>query len=74
MRGGWRFTKMQLDWLVRMEKTLIAESVIDREVFDTGAFKSQGGFARIDKVFAGKLEEYLQELNAYLYDDWRATA
>jgi type I restriction enzyme R subunit len=74
LRKQHNFTKMQLDWLARMEKTLIAEAVIDREVFDTGAFKSQGGFARIDKVFAGKLDDYLQELNTYLYDDWRATA
>ncbi|MDR2569999.1 MAG: type I restriction-modification system endonuclease [Oscillospiraceae bacterium] len=63
------FTKQQLDWLARMEKTLIAESVIDREVFDTGAFKAQGGYARIDKVFAGKLSDYLKELNTYLYED-----
>ena len=60
---------MQLDWLSRMEKTLIAESVIDHEVFDTGAFKAQGGYARIDKIFVGKLNDYLTELNSYLYED-----
>jgi type I restriction enzyme R subunit len=74
LRKKRNFTKMQLDWLTRMEKTLIAEAVIDRDVFDTGAFKSQGGFTRIDKVFAGKLSDYLQELNTYIYDDGRKSA
>ena len=74
LRKKHNFNKMQLDWLARMEKTLIAESVIDRDVFDTGAFKAQGGYARIDKVFAGKLNDYLQELNTYLYDDGRLSA
>jgi len=74
LRQKHNFTKQQLDWLGRMEKVLIAESVIDREVFDTGAFKAQGGYTRLDKVFADKLNDYLQELNAYLYDDEGKTA
>jgi type I restriction enzyme R subunit len=60
---------MELDWIVLIEKTLLSETVIDRETFDTGAFKTQGGFARADKIFGGKLEAYLRELNEYLYDD-----
>jgi len=74
LRQNHSFTKQQLDWLGRMEKVLIAESVIDREVFDTGAFKAQGGYTRLDKVFAGKLNDYLQELNTYLYNDERVSA
>ena len=69
LRKKHKFSKMQLDWLGRMEKVLIAETVIDREAFDSGAFKAQGGYLRLDKVFAGKLDGYLQELNTYLYND-----
>jgi type I restriction enzyme R subunit len=69
LRKNHSFSKMQLDWLARIEKTLVSETVIDRETFDTGAFKSQGGFVRIDKIFAGKLQDYLYELNGYLYDE-----
>ena len=69
LRKSHSFTKMELDWLVLIEKTLLAETVIDRETFDTGAFKTQGGFIRADKIFSGKLEAYLRELNEYLYDD-----
>ena len=65
---------MELDWLAKIEKTLLQESVIDKSVFDMGIYKTNGGFARINKIFAGKLEDYLQELNDYLYDDGGKTA
>ena len=74
LRKNHSFTKMELDWFVLMEKTLLSETVIDRETFDTGAFKTQGGFARANKIFGGKLESYLRELNEYLYDDGGKTA
>ena len=69
LRNSNTFSKMQLDWLVLIEKTLLSETVIDRETFNTGAFRTQGGFTRADKIFGGKLDDYLQELNMYLYDD-----
>ena len=63
------FSKMELDWLERIKKMLIAETVLDREIFETGAFKTNGGFAQINKRFKGKLDEIIQELNDYLYED-----
>jgi len=74
LRRNHSFTKMELDWLVLIEKTLLSETVIDRETFDTGAFKTQGGFTRANKIFAGKLESYIHELNDYLYDDEEKSA
>jgi len=68
------FSKMELDWLARIEKTLVAETVLDREIFETGAFKANGGFVQINKRFRGKLDELIQELNDYLYDDGGKTA
>lgn len=32
-------------------------------------FKTQGGFAKINKVFRNQLENIVMELNEYLYDD-----
>ncbi|MDR1802302.1 MAG: type I restriction-modification system endonuclease [Treponema sp.] len=69
LRKNYNFTKMELDWLSRIEKALLTETIIDHETFDTGSFKTQGGFERINKIFAGNLEAYLQELNGYLYED-----
>jgi type I restriction enzyme R subunit len=69
LRRSHDFTRMQLDWLERIEKTLLKEIIIDHETFDTGAFKTQGGYSRIDNIFSGKLNDYLMELNKYLYED-----
>lgn len=69
LRGSHSFNKMQSDWLSRIEKSLLAETIIDRETFESGSFKTAGGFTKIDKVFGGKLDDYLHELNDYLYDD-----
>ena len=74
LRKSFGFTKMELDWLVKIEKTLLNESVIDRETFDAGALKTAGGFNKADKVFGGKLDIYLHELNSYLYNNGGNTA
>ena len=74
LRKNHDFSKMELDWLERIEKTLVNEYIIDFEIFDEGAFKTNGGFERINKVFSGNLGAYIQELNRYLYDDGNKTA
>ena len=64
------FSKQELNWISRMEKYLMEESVLNITVFDEdGRFKAQGGFAKINKVFQNKLESIVLELNEYLYDD-----
>ena len=64
------FTKQEQSWLSRMEKYLMEESVLNIQVFDEDSrFKSKGGFAKINKIFDGNLEQIVQELNEYLYDD-----
>lgn len=66
------FSKMELDWLGRIENYLLHESVLEIEAFETGAFKSKGGFKAINKIFGDKLEQIVSELNDYLYEDWSA--
>lgn len=63
------FNKMQLDWLDKIEKSLLQETVMDKQILNSGAFRSNGGFNAIDKKFGGKLEDVLDELNEYLYSD-----
>ena len=65
------FSEQELKWLARIEKYLLNESLINPTVFDEPgtAFKTQGGFKQIDKVFCGELANILDELNRYLYDD-----
>lgn len=70
LKKAHKFTKQELSWIGRMEKYLMEESVLNVTVFDEDSrFKSSGGFAKINKVFANKLESVILELNEYLYDD-----
>ena len=45
------FSKQELNWIARMEKYLMEESVLNVAVFDEdGRFSAQGGFNKINKV------------------------
>lgn len=69
LKSSHSFSKMELDWLDRVEKFLLTETVLSEETFNLGAFRDFGGFTRIDKLFKNKLKDYIAELNQYLYDD-----
>lgn len=75
LKKAHNFSKQELNWIARMEKYLMEESVLNVTVFDEdGRFRSQGGFNKINKVFGNKLENIVFELNEYLYDDGGRTA
>ncbi len=63
------WTPPQRKWLERIGKQLEKEYIVDREALDQGAFKTEGGFARIDKIFKGQLETILQEISEALWTD-----
>ncbi len=69
LKKNHKFSKMELDWLARIENYLINENIIEKDSFESGAFKTFGGFKRIDKVFNNNLDNIIQELNEYLYED-----
>lgn len=56
------WTAPQRKWLERIGKQLEVETVVDREALDHGQFRAEGGFARLNKVFEGKLEEILRDI------------
>ncbi len=53
------FTSQQLQWLERIAKQMKVELVVDRAALDSGQFKADGGFNRINRVFDGTLERTL---------------
>lgn len=70
LKKAHNFSKQEMSWIGRMEKYLMEESVLNVQVFEEDSrFKSNGGFAKINKVFQNKLESIIIELNEYLYDD-----
>lgn len=75
LRKAHDFSKQELNWISRMEKYLLEESVLNVIVFNEDVrFRDQGGFDRINKIFQNKLESIVYELNEYLYDDGGRTA
>ena len=66
------FSKMELDWLNRIEKQLLSDSILNKETFETGAFETKGGYKVLNKIFENKLDEIISEINEYLYEDWSA--
>ena len=70
LKRNHNFTQGEKTWLTRIEKYLLEESILNIDVFDEDSrFRSKGGFDRINKAFRGSLQEVIQELNEYLYDD-----
>ena len=62
------FNKMQIDLLEKIKKYMLHESILNVETFEAPAFKMEGGFARFDKKFAGRLKEIIRKLNTYIYE------
>lgn len=59
----------QRKWLERIGKQLKQETIVDRDAFDQGQFKAQGGFKRINQTFGGELETVLSEINQELWQE-----
>lgn len=64
------FTAGEKKWIERIEKYLINESVLNVQTFDEyPSWRIQGGFNKVNKIFAGNLASIVKELNTYLYED-----
>lgn len=64
--------KVQKDWLKRIEKQLLQESILDPDpvkAFDVEPFKSKGGFKQLNKIFDGQLHHIVDTINVALYPD-----
>ena len=59
----------QRQWLEKIGNQLKIETVMDRDAFEQGLFKSSGGFVRCDKTFDGKLADVLGEVGDAIWQD-----
>ena len=66
-RGYPELSKVQTNWLDRIEAYLLKEVVLNRESFDAPQFKIKGGYSAVDKAFGNKLEAIIDEINNYMY-------
>lgn len=60
-------SKVQLNWLERIEAYMLKEVVLNKESFEAPQFKIKGGYAAIDKAFGNKLDAIINEINSYMY-------
>ena len=67
--GMQSWTPKQTAWLKRIGKQLKQEVVVDRASLDRGQFEAEGGFALMNKVFDGRLEEVLATLHEQVWQD-----
>ncbi|MEK4206443.1 type I restriction-modification system endonuclease [Paenibacillus sp. FSL R10-2788] len=64
------WSKVQKDWLKRIEKQLLQESVLDpnpEKAFEVEPFKSKGGYKQLNKIFDGEMETIVTTINKALY-------
>ena len=60
-------SRVQLNWLERIEAYLLKEVVLNKESFEAPQFKIKGGYTAIDKAFGNKLDAVIDEINSYMY-------
>ena len=63
------WTTPQRKWLDRIAAQVKKETIVDREALDQDKFKADGGFKRLNKVFDGKLERLLGEIQDEIWRD-----
>ena len=69
MLGSENWTAPQRKWLERIGRQLTIETVVDRDALDRGQFGAQGGYRRLNKIFDGKIESVLRELQEEVWKE-----
>jgi type I restriction enzyme R subunit len=62
------WTEVQKKWLKRIEEQLTHEIIVDRGALDEDPFSKDGGFARLNKIFGGRLESVLADINDEVWE------
>ena len=63
------WTTPQRQWLERLAKQVIENTVVDRAALDGEPFHQSGGFTKLNKVFDGRAEAVLAELQDAVWAD-----
>jgi len=67
LKSNHPWNAVQLKWIDRFEKQLMAETILTKQDLDLRPFVDEGGFVRLNKIFNSELEELIIELNNELY-------
>lgn len=64
-QGKW--TDVQRQWLNRIGEQIEKTVVVDKTALDDAPFDEKGGFPRLNKIFDGKLETILGDINEEIW-------
>lgn len=67
--GKHTWTPVQRQWIDRLGKQIKKEVVLDREALDLPPFDTDGGYNRINKVFDGRLDKLLDEIEDEIWSE-----
>jgi len=67
VRAMQSWNKVQLKWIDRFEKQLLAETVLQIEDLDESPFDDAGGFEQLNKIFNNQLKQVILTINQNLY-------
>jgi type I restriction enzyme R subunit len=65
--GSRPWTDVQRKWLKRIAEQVVRELIVDRAAIDEDPFSKDGGFQRLNRVFDGRLEAVLSDINKELW-------
>lgn len=69
LKKNHKFNPTQKKWLNQIQKVLLKDPILSKEMFDMGIFRNKGGFKNINKQFNDELDQIIDELNKYMYED-----
>ena len=69
IKKEYNFTPLQQNFLKKIEKYMLKEVIIDREVFEIGNFKREGGFKRYNTIFEDNLDNIIEKLKEYMFNE-----
>ena len=69
IKKEYNFTPLQQNFLKKIEKYMLKEVIIDREVFEIGNFKREGGFKRYNTIFDDNLDNIIEKLKEYMFNE-----
>ncbi|WP_338659753.1 type I restriction-modification system endonuclease [Paraclostridium sordellii] len=69
VKKEFEFTPLQENFLKKIEKQMLKVTIIERDDFNMGKFKIEGGFKRYNTIFDNKLDQVIDKLKEHMFDE-----
>lgn len=69
VKKEFKFTPLQENFLKKIEKQMLKVTIIERDDFNMGKFKIEGGFKRYNTIFDNKLDQVIDKLKEHMFEE-----